>query len=310
MSGSTHWAIAVGVALAIGGLATVLMWHVLRRRDEAAAGIRTLAGTSWREFLNLILAALARRGYNRVVDQETASGDGDFILEHDGARWLLSCKHGSAYVLGQSEVDDLANDIRMANAAGGFLVTQGRILEEARKPAAKRNIELLDGHALWPQLRDLIKPDQLADIRTTTTTRARQRVLLSWLCALLVGVATFMLLPEVRPVAAAQAPAASQGQAAADAAADIADVPPEARLAVEQQREALASAVSTLPVASHALWSTQSTLEVHLADTTRDALPAICKLVEHYPELAASRIQLTPPPGSGQQVRFRQCRAY
>jgi hypothetical protein len=33
-------------------------------------------------------------------------------------------------------------------------------------------------------------------------------------------------------------------------------------------------------------------------------------LVERYPDLAASRIQLTPPPGSGEQVRFRQCRAY
>src|SRR5690554_3377981 len=155
----THWLLAVAVALLVGGLATLVMWHVLRPRDEAVAGIKALAGASWREFINLVLAALAMRGYSRVIDRETASGDADFTLERDGGHWLLSCKHGSAYVLGKPAVDGLANDIRLANARGGFLVTQGRILDEARKPAERNGVELLDGHALWPQLRDLVKPE-------------------------------------------------------------------------------------------------------------------------------------------------------
>lgn len=246
MGAITHWVVAMVVALLVGSLLTVFIWQVLRRRDETAAGIRTLAGTSWREFINLVLSALARRGYTRVVDSETASGDGDFTLERDGARWLLSCKHGSAFVLGRPEVEQLANDIRLANAAGGFLVTQGRISDEAREPASRRGIELLDGQALWPQLRDLIQPGQLASIRESTTLLARRRTLLSWLLALLAGVATFMLLPEpvvqARPAEPAPAPA-PPGAGEADQGPE----PVETTLSIEQQREAVASAVSTLP---------------------------------------------------------------
>ncbi|MGO1720725.1 MAG: restriction endonuclease [Luteimonas sp.] len=308
MGGFAHWFIAVVVTLLTGGLATVVMWQVLRRRDEAAFGIKALAGTSWREFINLVLSALARRGYTRVVDHETASGDAGFTLERDGEHWLLSCKHGSAYALGRHAVDELANDIRLANASGGFLVTQGRILDEARRPASKRSIELLDGQALWPELRDLIKPDTLARIRTSTATLARQRVLLSWLFALLAGVGTFMLLPEPAPKPTRTAPVAAQAQAAP--VPEIIAAAPESPLTGEEQRKAVAGAVSTLPMVSHAIWTTQSNLAVYLLDTSGDAMPDICPLVERYPELALSRIQLTPPAGSDAQVRFRQCSGY
>jgi hypothetical protein len=53
-------------------------------------------------------------------------------------------------------------------------------------------------------------------------------------------------------------------------------------------------------------------MEVVLAavDAGHDVLLEICPLLERYPALAASRVQLTPPPGDSAQVRFRQCRAY
>ena len=79
---------------------------------------------------------------------------------------------------------------------------------------------------------------------------------------------------------------------------------------LEWQREAIAGAVSTLPMVSQAVWSTQSTLQVYLVDTREDAMPGICPLVERYPDLASSRIQLTPPAESDAPVRFRQCRVY
>ena len=41
-----------------------------------------------------------------------------------------------------------------------------------------------------------------------------------------------------------------------------------------------------------------------------DIEAALCPLLERYPELAASRVQLQPPPGSQKPVRFRQCRSY
>ncbi|WP_456981008.1 restriction endonuclease [Luteimonas sp. A478] len=302
---------SVLVMLLIGGIGTALMWGVLRPRDETAAGIRALAATSWREFINMVLAALAQQGYSRVVDHETASGDTDFTLERDGSHWLLSCKHGSAYVLGKPAVAALANDIRMANAGGGFLVTQGRILDEARRPAAKANIELLDGTALWPGLRERIGAEQLSAIRSATTARARQRVLACWLVGLLAGVATFMFLPEPEPQARAAAPIPAASRAADTWAAEAPVTETlETQLPIQEQRDTVMRAAATLPMVSHALWSTQSTLELQLLDANEDAMPSICQLLERFPELATSRIQLTPPAGSGLPVRFRQCRTY
>jgi hypothetical protein len=81
---------------------------------------------------------------------------------------------------------------------------------------------------------------------------------------------------------------------------------------LEQQRRDVASAVSTLPMVDRVIWSTTSTMEVFLAavDADHDPFTTICPLIERYPALAASRIQLTPPPERDAQVRFRQCRNY
>lgn len=309
MGAIAHWLVSVLVMLLIGGAGTAIMWGVLRPRDKTAAGIRALAATSWREFINMVLAALAERGYSRVVDRETASGDTDFTLERDGSHWLLSCKHGSAYVLGKPAVTALANDVRMANARGGFLVTLGRILDEARRPAAQANIELLDGQALWPKLRERIGSAELSAIRTATAARARQRVLACWLVGLLAGIATFMLLPASQPLTspAAETPTVSR-TAEVDAAVPPVSERLKGELPVQEQRDTVRRAAATLPMVSHALWSSQSTLELQLLDAGEDAMPGVCQLLGSFPELSSSRIQLTPPAGSGLPVRFRQCR--
>ena len=77
-----------------------------------------------------------------------------------------------------------------------------------------------------------------------------------------------------------------------------------------QRRETVAQAISTLPHVDRAVWSTQSTLLVYLFDEQSEPKRDICPLLERYVELAASRIQLEPPPGSTRPVRFVQCRAF
>jgi restriction system protein len=315
---SAHWTIALAVAVLIGVAGTLYFRLVVMRRDETAAGLSALAAMSWREFIHLVLDALARRGYARVHNRETPSGDNDYTLERDGKHWLLSCKHGSAFVLGGAHVVELANDIRLANAAGGILASQGRIAAEARPAAALQRIELLDGPTLWPELRDLIDPAQRAEILAGASRKARQRTLLSWLLALLAGVATFLALPgsdDAAARAAAAVVAAPAGPALPQADAAIANEPiaapaPDDAAGLEQQRHDVAEAVSTLPMVDRAVWSTQSTLQVYLLDTSTDAMPQICPLVVRYDALAPSRIQLTPPAGSDAPTRFRQCRSY
>lgn len=318
MNAVSHWIISFIVFLLIGGGATFYIRRVLLRHDEAAAGIVALAAMSWREFVHLVLEALARRGYARVVDRDAPSSDGEYALARDGQRYLMSCKHGSTFVLGIAVVNELANDIRLRNAAGGLLVTQGQFAEQTRTPAKLQRIELLDGATLWPEVRDIIAPERLASIRAGAEQRARQRVLFAWLIALLAGIAAFFLLPRPEaPPEPAIVPAAAP-QAAAPASTGETGDPGETRQAaeamdeatLEQQRKDVANAISTLPMVDRVAWSTQSTLEVFLLETETDAIPYICPLMERYPSLAASRVQLTPPQDSQAPVRFRQCRTY
>lgn len=342
----SNWFIAIAATLLIGGVATFFFQAVQRRRDETRAGISALSAVSWRSFIHMVLDALARRGFTRLIDEDNAGDDSDYVLKRNAERWLLSCKHGSAFVLGRLTINELARDIELRGAAGGFLVTQGRISEEVRPLAALQRIELLDGPALWPQLRDFLPAPQLAAIREGASRLARQRILASWLFALLAGVAIWLALPApprpapapvAAPAAGVQAPAAVPPAAPPAEAAPVADAAPEQSAApeapaavppadagaavapaqpedatapIDRQRAEIAASVSTLPDVDRAFWSSESTLHVVLATLDGDAFTRICPLVERYDELAASRIQLTPPADSGRSVRFRQCRSY
>jgi hypothetical protein len=312
---SAHWTIALAAAVLIGVAGTLYFRLVVMRRDETAAGLSALAAMSWREFIHLVLDALGHRGYSRVLNLEAPSGDNDYTLERDDKHYLLSCKHGSAFVLSGAQVAELANEIRLANAAGGILATQGRISPEARPAAAVQRIELLDGPTLWPELRDRIDPQQRATILAGAAGKARQRTLLSWLLALVAGIAVFLLLPPPSPRAASTPAAANVSKTAAEAGTGTAGTPiaapaPDDAAALEKQRQEVADAVSALPMVDRAIWSTQSTLQVFLLETQTDAYPYICPLLLHYDALAPSRVQLTPPPGSSARTRFRQCRSY
>jgi len=304
---TTQWIAAIGVAIVIGCAASFYFLGFQRRRDEAAAGIVALSAVSWRGFIGMVLQALRNRGYVQVVDLQDVSGDRDYMLERDGARWLLSCKHASTYVLGRNAVQVLSSEVLLKSAAGGLLVTQGRIDAEARGAAGKQRIELLDGATLWPELRDLMPAGELDAIRATTGAAARQRALLGWLFALLSGVAVFLAMPDGAP--AASTPIATPSTETAPAAPVRIEAPPQAP--VETQRTDLSRALVTLPDVDRAIWATGSTLQVFVARVDDQAsVDAICALVLRHPDLTSSRLQLTPPPGSGQPTRFLQCRSF
>ncbi|MEH6421628.1 restriction endonuclease [Pseudomonas sp. CGJS7] len=95
------------------------------------------------------------------------------------------------------------------------------------------------------------------------------------------------------PAAATDAPAASSsGNPAADRAQVI-------------------RAIATLEGVERALWSTPSNLLIYrLTDASKNDVDRICQVLDRYPELRSSRVQLQPPPGSSARVRFFQCRAY
>ena len=310
--------VAILAFVLVGGAVTFYLRTIRLPREETEAGIAALAGMRWRDFIHLVLDALHKRGYERVFDADATSDESDYMLERNGQRWLLSSKHGASYVLGSSAIAEFANNIRMRGAQGGLLVTPGHFAPEAAALATAQRIELLDGAKLWPELRPLMPEQQRAAVSEPAMANMKRHFVLAWAGALVVAVALFVLTgndapaPEASAAAApARKPAKADAAAAVPAATAAAASPaPDDPAQLEQRRQEVTRAISTLPNVDRALWSTQSTLLVYLLDQNADPIPEICPLLEHYEELRASRIQLQPPLGSTRPVRFLQCRSY
>ncbi|GAA5008408.1 restriction endonuclease [Pseudoluteimonas lycopersici] len=314
--------LALIVAVAIGAGATWYLRRVRLPREETAEGIAALSDMRWRDFIKLVLDVLAGRGFTRVNDPEATSDEADIPLRRDGETWLLSSKHGASYVLGSSDITEFANTMRLRGAQGGLLATPGTFAPEARRHAEAERIELLDGPSLWPELRERLPETQRSAIGARARIHSRQKAWFGWLLGVIAGAAVFLLVhgndsgdasvatPVVAPV---RAPSAKAKAAATQIPANdgVWPAPGDVDTATtEKDRSEAARAIGSLPMVSRALWSSQSTLLVYLNNTSADAKSAICPLLERYPELGASRVQLQPPEGSGEAVRFFQCRAY
>ena len=331
MSGWIGWLVPVVVCLLLGFGATFYLQRIRLPHEETTGGIAALARMTWRDFIHLVLAAMNARGYERVFVPNATGDEGDYLLERDGQRWLLSTKHGTAYVLGSSTIAEFAREIRMRGAAGGLMVTPGRFAPEAINLARTQKIELLDGPALWPELRLLLPAEQREHVSGPARAQMQRQLWLAWGGSVMVGVLAFLAFRNAEPSAdtgtpdaiastpampRAALPAATQTAAentaasGATAAATPAIAVPTDPQELERRRKDLATAVSTLPGIDKALWSTQSTLLVYLSEDLPDPMSGICPLLERYDELAASRVQLQPPAGSTRPVRFLQCRAY
>jgi len=313
--------LAVIVVLVLGGAATAYLWKVRRRQDAAAAGINALSAMRWREFSHFVLDAMRHRGYDVLTpDDEAERGQqSEFLLSGHGKRWLLSCKHGSAYRLSQQAVAELAGNLRFQGATGGFLVTPGHIEADARKAAREANIELIDGNALWPEVAPLLPPSLTEEVQHLADANAKRQVTIAWLAALAIGAVLVLLglarnppepaSTEVTTVATpVRAPAMQVAEPAPTVAATPASAPDVE--AEDLQRKQVAETLSSLPGIERALWSTRSTLVVHLVDGETDRLTEVCAALERHEALRTSRVQLQPPEGSEARVRFIQCRTY
>lgn len=314
--------LALVVMLAVGAVASLYVWNVHRRRDEAAAGIRALSAMRWREFSQFVLDAMRHRGYDVLTpgDEAERGQQTEFLLSKDGKRSLLSCKHGSAYHLAAPAVAELAASVNFQGASSGLLVTPGQIDAAARAPAREAQIELIDGVKLWPEVAPLLPPSLTEEVSANAKARAKRLIAFAWFGSLALGAVVAMLgagsgdsappAPPVAraPVVATPTPAAPVAQAPMPTPAP-APTTEEERVALEDmQRLEVVRTVSSLPGIDRALWSTRSTLLVHLAGDGSDRLNEICAILERYEGLRTARVQLQPPQGSTERVRFRQCR--
>lgn len=311
------WLLGLAVTLVIGVVATAYFWMVRRPRDEMAYGLHALSGLRWREFSKLVLVAMERRGLVEASPEphESREPQSTFLLARGEERWLLSCKHGSAYRIAAAPVVELASSIRLGAAQGGILATEGKVEKEGRDAAQGTNIELLDGPRLWPEVKPLIEPALHLQVTGYAAARAKRHIGIAWFGAVAAGAVAMVALgnvldsrqasptPTVVPTPAnAPAPAAVVGKPADAPFRE----PTEEEL--EQQMRAVLQALTKTPGISSGVWQTKLTLSVDRTGTEKEVWPWICLELERYPALRTTRVQLNPPPGSDEPVRWRQCR--
>ena len=326
-------ALVVFVVLGLAATAWLRRSPSLSSESQASErGAGQLGTLRWRDFTRLVLQAMHGRGYRTVVeDGMPADGiptdGGDIVLERNGERTLLSVKYGSASVVPAQALLGLGGSATLRGTQRVIVVTPGRFDQEAIRMARQQDIELIDGEDLWPEVRPYVaRPAQDATASPAPVESPRpaspKTLGIAWAGAAAVAAVAWMIAQGLQPeapaasdaiTAASQTTPATQATTAATAAApavEDANIVPTDPAALERRRKETANAISTLFGVDRAFWSTQSTLLVYLSTDVGDPSSELCPLLERYPELAASRVQLQPPQGSTKSVRFKQCRSY
>ncbi|MGQ4659408.1 restriction endonuclease [Lysobacter sp. F6437] len=313
---------ALVIAGVVGGGITAWLWTTHCRHLVATGGLRALAAMRWREFSRFVIEALQQQGFeaSRIEPDANRGQQADLLLNRDGQTWLLSCKQGVNYRITAAMVDELARAVRGSNARGGILATLGRVDPDARKQ--NQGIELLDGATLWPLIDPLLPPSLHRDLVARAHAQVARTTGLVWVGALALGLTAAMLLtgdsessvtPAPAPVLQEQAaaPPATEAATVSATGADAPEPEPESAPSEDEERLDITQAVSTLPGIERAGWATRSTLLVQLLPgASQEQIDAICPVLERSQLLRTSRVQLQPPPGSADPVRFIQCRTF
>jgi len=317
------WLFGLAITLLVGAAATAYLWLIRRRDDETAAGLLALAGMRWRDFSRLVLEAMELRGLVRIpsAHEENQEHSSSFMLSGDGKRQLLACKHGSAYRIGSAAVDEFASEIRLRGTQGGILVTEGVLDKDGLEKAERHNIEIIDGPRLWPTVKPMVEGKLQQRIVGNASARARRHIAIAWLGSVTLGLAVALVFPSVlnptsasaaasvatkpAPATALPATAAARPTPGATSAATASAEVTEAD--TEKHRAEISRKLSKIPGISRGVWISRSTLAVDRLVAEQDAWPLVCSQLYAYPDLALTRVQMNPPPGSDEQVRWRQC---
>lgn len=320
----------LAVAVAVIGIVLSALWFGVsrRRKAETEAGIQTLANLKWRDCIAVVLEALHREGYERAADGDSmGNGTTEFLLRRDGEDVLLGYKHGTAYHLTDINVREFINATSLRGARSGILLTLGSTTSAAKRVAAGHNVQLLDGTAVWPKVRQYVPPHLLEEVRRQASARTTKGLWTGVGASVSVGILIFFLNQQEaqpggpEPVAAADvqsaraAPDAPRSDAAmlkqinatAKAMAEV------ARLSDEQlarRRVDAAQQVSLLPQVDRAAWAAQRTLLVTLNQTDgkdKNLLDEICRILTQNEEMRFTRVQLESPESARQAVRWRLC---
>ena len=111
--------LAVGACLAAGLAATWFLYAKRLPRERRVAGRALLAAMDHADFMQLVLAVLNGRGYERTFGG--GGTEGEYLVERHGRGWLLSSKYSHAYTPDSSAIAEFANYLRHRAVPGGVL---------------------------------------------------------------------------------------------------------------------------------------------------------------------------------------------
>jgi len=144
--------------------------RALHEQVAASPDQGALNDMSWQQFEALVGEAFRRKGYS-VTETGGGGADGgiDLVLKKEGETFLVQCKQWKAYKVSVNTVRELYGVMAAEGATGGFVVTSGVFTDEARAFAVGRNIELMDGKALYALIRGVSVPAKAAAVSPVAT---------------------------------------------------------------------------------------------------------------------------------------------
>jgi len=124
------------------------------RTQAGDALARQLRAIDWFQFEKLVEALYAKLGFT-VMRSGGANPDGgvDLILERDGFRGAVQCKHWRSWDVGVRQVREFLGALTDQGISHGKLITSRGFTAEAKALADKHGIEIIDEAVLLRMLR-------------------------------------------------------------------------------------------------------------------------------------------------------------
>jgi restriction system protein len=121
-----------------------------RRLLNSQIGLSTIRALHWSEFELMVGEAFRRQGY-AVEERGGSAPDGgiDLLLHKDGEKTIVQCKHWKKQQIGVSVVRELLGVMVESHADRGILVSSSRFTFEAQEFSRGKQIDVMDGEALY-----------------------------------------------------------------------------------------------------------------------------------------------------------------
>jgi restriction system protein len=155
------------------GLLAIVAWYTWRQRTGPTAfiDVDAVRKLSWGELEILISDYFVREGF-------VPRGGGklvDLVLEKNGRRYFVQCKHWRNRKIDVPEVKELFGHMAAANATGAWLVGSGSFTPAAVRFASGKRIELVDGKGLVKMVEDVQRdPSEITQSRLDAMQDAEQ----------------------------------------------------------------------------------------------------------------------------------------